>query len=101
MEKLTKTITVAEIRNANIKKSSTLSKYFQWVNNKECYFLRIDGEVKYCFNSDNALTKSINKIKKLGLGLGWIQPSNTDEENGLIQAGLNGEDPFRFSIICK
>ena len=100
MKKFNKTLTAAEIRNANIDKNSVLGKAFQWINNEKCYFLCIDGERRFCFSCENDVTKSINKIKKMGFGFGWRQPSNTDEEKGIIQAGLNGENPFAYSIIC-
>ena len=100
MKNLAKTITAEEIRKANLKKDSRLSKDFQWIDDNKCYFLCIDAERRFCFTCENDVTKSITKIKNMGLGFGWTQPINTDEENGIIQAGLNGENPFAYSIIC-
>jgi hypothetical protein len=36
----------------------------------------------------------------MDLGWGWQAPQLTDEEQGIVQASQNGENPFAYSIIC-
>ena len=100
MDILTKPLTAAQIRSANITEKSVLSKDFIWTDNTDCYFLCINGKRAFCFTCESNVTKSINKIKNKGLGFGWNKHQNTDEENGLIQASKNGENPFAYTIIC-
>jgi len=93
---LEKAITAKEIRNSNLTENCVLSHDFQ----NGMYFLCINSVRKYSFKCSSDVTKSVNKIKKMGFGFGTHEKQLTDEEEGLIQATKNGENPFAYSIIC-
>lgn len=99
MKRVNATLTAREIREMNIKENDVLGFDYQWdgVDNN---YLTINGERVLSFSSQSDRKKSFDKIKRMGFGFGWKAPILTDEEEGIIQASKNGENPFAYSIIC-
>ena len=100
MTTLSTTLTAKEIRSLNIKENDLLGFDFEWVNNVDTHYLTVNGQRVVAFLNSKDRRKSFDKIKRMGLGLGFQAPLITDEENGIIQASLNGENPFAYTIIC-
>ena len=98
--KIISKLSASEIRNLNLKESDVLGFDFQWIENVENNFLCVNGERKLSFDSGYNRRLAYNKIRRMGFGLGWVAPQLTDEERGIIQASLNGENPFSYSLIC-
>lgn len=94
------TLTAQEIRNLNLNQSDVLGFDFKWENGVDNNYLTINGERVVSFTNSRDRRKSFDKIKRMGLGLGWKVPQLTDEEKGIIQASKNGENPFAYTIIC-
>ena len=101
MKILTGVLTVKEIKGLNIKENDSLSFDFEYIDSVDNYFIVLNGERFLSFSNYRDRLNSFNKIKRMGLGLGWIKPILTDEEEGIIQASKNGENPFAYSIICS
>ena len=100
MKTLNSTLTVKEIKNLNINENDIMGFDFQWENDIDNYYLTINGKRIVSFTNCRDRRKSFDKIKRMGLALGWKAPQLTDEEEGIIQAHKNGENPFAYSIIC-
>ena len=100
MKNLTTTITASEIRSLNIQKNDVLSFSFCWENGQNNHYLHVNGNKVASFSTAREQRKSYNKIRKMDLGWGWQAPQLTDEEQGIVQASQNGENPFAYSIIC-
>ena len=94
------TLTAQEIKSMNLNEGDVMGFDFQWENDKDNYYLTINGKRVVSFVSPRHRKNSFDKIKRMGLGLGWVAPQLTDEEEGIIQAHKNGENPFAYSIIC-
>lgn len=94
------TLTANEIRALNIGKDDVLGFDFQWENGMDNNYLTVNGERIISFTTDKQRRKSYDKIRRMGFGWGWKRPIPTDEEEGIIQAHKNGENPFAYSIIC-
>lgn len=94
------TLTAVEIRNLNLNENDVMGFDFQWENGIDNNYLTINGERVVSFTNSRDRRKSFDKIKRMGLALGWKAPQLTDEEEGIIQAHKNGENPFAYSIIC-
>jgi hypothetical protein len=94
------TLTAKEIRNLNLNENDVLGLDFQWKNGIDNNYLLVNGKRTVSFANSKDSRKSFDKIKRMGLGLGWQAPQLTDEERGIIQAHKNGENPFAYSIIC-
>ena len=89
MINLSKTITAKEVRNLNLNENDTLGYEF-FRDDKENFFLLINGNRSLNFTAPSDRRKSFDKIKRMGFGLGWLKPQLTDEERGLIAAGSRG-----------
>lgn len=100
MKTTNNTLTVKEIRNLNLNEKDVMGFDFQWENGIDNNYLTINGKRIVSFTNSRNRRKSFDKIKKMGLALGWEVPQLTDEEQGIIQANKNGENPFAYSIIC-
>jgi hypothetical protein len=100
MEARTKTLTVNEIRSLNIGKDDVMSYDFQYENGIDNHYLCINGARILSFINPADRRKTYNKIQRMNLGWGWQRSQLTDEEQGIIQAACNGENPFAYSIIC-
>jgi hypothetical protein len=100
MKNLTTTITASEIRSLNIQKNDCLSFSYCWENGQDNHYLHVNGNKVASFSTSREQLKSYNKIRKMDLGWGWKAPQLTDEEQGIIEAAKNGENPFAYSIIC-
>ena len=94
------TLTASEIRELNLCEEDVMGFDFQWENGLENNYLTINGKRVVSFINLRDRRKSFDKIKRMGLALGWKAPLLTDEEEGIIQAHKNGENPFAYSIIC-
>jgi hypothetical protein len=101
MKNYIKTMTANEIRNSGIKATDSLGYDYQYEHSVDNYYLTVNGVRTIRFTNNKDLTKSYNKIKSMGRGLAWTKPQLTDEEQGIIQAAENGENPFAFSVICS
>ena len=95
------TLTAAEIRNLNLNEKDIMGFDFQWENGVDNNYITINGDRVVSFTKQSDRKKSFDKIKRMGLALGWQASQLTDEEEGLIQAHKNGENPFAYSIICS
>ena len=100
MKTSNKTLSASEIRNLNIQESDVLSYEYLWEDGVDNHYLNCNGKSIVSFSNPNARELTFNKIKRMGFGLGWKAPLLTDEENGIIQAAENGENPFAYSIMC-
>ena len=100
METLNSTLTAKQIRSLNLTEDDVMGFDFEWENEVDNHYLTINGERVLSFTNSNDRKKSFDKIKRMGLALGWKAPQLTDEEEGIIQAAKNGENPFAYSIIC-
>lgn len=100
MKTTNNTLTVKEIRNLNLNEKDVMGFDFQWENGIDNNYLTINGKRIVSFTNSINRRKSFDKIKRMGLALGWEKPLLTDEEQGIIQANKNGENPFAYSIIC-
>ena len=96
----TKSLTADQIRNLNLNAKDVMGYEFQWESGFNKYYITINGQRAVSFDNHFDRLKSFNKIKRMGFGLGWKAIQLTDEEQGIIQAGKNGENPFAYSIIC-
>jgi hypothetical protein len=94
------TLTANEIRNLNLNRNDVMGFEFQWENGVENNYLTINGKRVVSFSNSRDRKKSFDKIKRMGFALAWGKPYLTDEEEGIIQAAKNGENPFAYSIIC-
>jgi hypothetical protein len=94
------TLTAKEIRNLDINENDVLGFDFQWENGVDNNYLTVNSKRVVSFINSKDRRKSFDKIKRMGLGLGWKAPQLTDEEKGIAQAAKNGENPFAYSIIC-
>lgn len=94
------TLTATEIRNLNLKKNDSLGFDYQWENGIDNNYLTVNGKRLISFINPKDRRKSFDKIRRMGFGLGWKKPQLTDEEEGLIQASKNGENPFACTIMC-
>lgn len=101
MRTLNNTLTAKEIRTLNINEMDVLGFDYQWENGVDNNYLTINGKRVISFLSWKDREKTVSKIKRMGLGLGWKAPILTDEEEGIIQAGKLGLNPFAYSIICS
>lgn len=103
--KIQSKISAQEIRTLNLSEETVLGFEFQWCDtgegNKDHNFIVADGKRILAFDSSRNQRKAYDKIRKMGLGWGWKTPQFTDEEQGIIQAAGNGENPFAYSIICS
>ena len=95
MKKLIKAVSVKELRSLNIKENDVLSFSF----NDDNYYLNLNGKSILNFANGSLRLKAFNKIKKMGLGLGVINTPITDEEEGLVEANKNNENPFNYTIM--
>jgi hypothetical protein len=95
------TLTAAEIRSMNLQETDVMGFDFQWENGLENNYLTINSKRIVSFTNPRERRKSFDKIKRMGFALGWKAPLLTDEEQGIIQAGKNRENPFAYSIICS
>ncbi len=61
--------------------------------------IKFDNGITFDSNSQKEQTKLWNKLKRMG----FQQHRNTesDEMQGMAEAGRNGENPFAFTIICS
>jgi hypothetical protein len=100
MKNLTKPLTSGEIRKMGIKESDSLSYDFLHLGETKQYILCINEKRVLSFEDSRHRTWSYDKIRRMGLGWGARKHQNTDEEDGIIQASKNGENPFAYSIIC-
>jgi hypothetical protein len=100
MKNLKNTLTALEIRNLNINENDVLGFEFQYENGLDNNYLTVNGKRVLSFTRSIERRKSFDKIKKMGFGFGWQKPQLTDEEEGIIQASKNGENPFAYSSIC-
>jgi hypothetical protein len=94
------TLTAQQIRNLNIQKNDVLGFDYQWENGVDNNYLTVNGKRVISFTNSKHRRNSFDKIKRMGFGWGWKMGQLTDEENGIIQASQNGENPFAYSIIC-
>lgn len=99
MKNLNNTLTAKEIRNLNLNENDVLGFDYQWENGVDNNYLTVNGKRVISFANSKDRRKSFDKIKRMGLGLGWKASQLTDEEEGIIQAHKNGENPFAYSII--
>lgn len=97
---LNNTLTAQQIRSLNINEMDLMSFEYIYDNDRENNYLLVNEVRVANFDSSKNRKKSFDKIKKMGLGLGWQAPQLTDEESGIIQAGLNNENPFAYTIMC-
>lgn len=60
--------------------------------------IAFDNGVIFKSSSSNEKRNLWNKLKRMG----FVQHYNfsSDENDGIVQASKNGENPFAFSIIC-
>ena len=65
------------------------------------HYITRNGERIAAFDTAHEAKKTLLKIKRMGLGLGWQKTSSSDEEEGIVKAGEIGESPFEFSIISR
>jgi len=100
MRTLKSTLTAKEIRALNLNKNDVMGFDFQWEDGVDNNYLTINGERVISFTNAINRRKSLDKIKRMCFGFGWKAPQLTDEEEGIIQASKNGENPFAYSIIC-
>ena len=104
---LTEKIRVSQIRSLNLTKETVLSFDYEYQNSRDNYYIVADGKRIINCTTSKIQRASFNKIRGNGsgqgdgYGWGWVKPQLTDEEQGLIQAAENGENPFAFSIICS
>lgn len=101
MTRTNNTLTAKEIRNFNLNENDVMGYDFQWENGVDNHYLTINGERLVSFTNESDRRKSFDKIKRMGFGFGWKAPLLTDEEQGIIQAAKNGENPFAFTIISR
>lgn len=101
MKILNKTLTAQEIRNLNINKDDVLGFDFQYKNKLENNYLTVNGKRIVSFINLKDRKKSFDKIKRMGFGYGYKNTILTDEEEGVIQAVKNNENPFAYSILCS
>jgi hypothetical protein len=101
MKKLTKTLSATEIRKMNLTIDSKLHFEYQWdAANGEMHYLVVDGKRKVGFSDSKTLRKSKEKIRRMGLGFGYIAESTpSDLALGLNEAVRRGENPFACSTI--
>jgi len=92
------TLTAKEIRSLKLNENDVLGLDFQR-NLGADYYLTVNGKRLVAFTNSKDRKKSFDKIKRMGLALGWKASQLTDEEEGIIQAHQNGENPFAYSII--
>lgn len=95
-----KVLTANEIRNLNLSENDTMSYDYLWVNGEDNYYLVINGERKVSFTTAKLQRQSFDKIRRMGFCWKWVAPKLTDEEEGIIQAAANGENPFAYTIMC-
>jgi len=93
-------ITASEIRNLGLTKETVLGFDFIWDGENENNFLCADGKRILSFDTGKNRRLAYDKIRRMNLGWGWVAPQLTDEEEGIIEASKNGENPFAYSIIC-
>jgi hypothetical protein len=94
------TLTAKEIKSMNLAEGDVMGYEYQWEDDKDNYYLVINGKRVASFSNLKHRKQSFDKIKRMGFALGWKAPLLTDEEQGIIQAHKNGENPFAYSIIC-
>lgn len=100
MKTVNSTLTAKEIRNLNINENDVLGYDYEWQNGIDNNYLTVNGERIISFLKSKDREKTFYKIKRMGFGLGRKARILTDEEEGIIQAVQNGENPFAYSIIC-
>lgn len=61
--------------------------------------IKFDNDVIFICESSREQTKLWNKLLRMGFERHYNFSS--DENEGLVQAAQNGENPFAFSIICS
>ena len=93
-------LTAVEIRNLNLTESTVMGFDYEYNGGNNNDYLTANGIRIIAFSSAKDRRKSLDKIKRMGLGFGWVAPKLTDEEEGIIQASKNGENPFAYSMIC-
>lgn len=86
----TKMTTASQIRKANPSGKMTM---ISGTNN-----IVFDNGVVFQSASSREKTNLWNKLKRMGFEQHYNFSS--DETDGLVQASLNGENPFAYSIIC-
>jgi hypothetical protein len=79
-----------------IRKAGPSGKMTQVSGNHNILF---DNGVILESNNSQEKLKLWNKLKRMGFEQHFNFSS--DEVNGIKQAGLNGENPFAYSIICS
>lgn len=95
-----KALTASEIRELNIERNDILGYDFQYENGVDNNYLTVNGERILSFTNSRDRRRTKDKIQKQNVGLGWNKPQLTDEEQGIIQASNNGENPFAYTIMC-
>jgi len=100
METLNRVLTAKEIRSLNLNEYDVMSYEYIYQHGEDNYYLLINGERVVRFANWQDRKKSYFKIKRMGFARGWKAPILTDEEEGIIQAVKNGENPFAYSIMC-
>ena len=95
MKNLQNTITAKEIRNLNLNELDTLGYEYNDGNN----FMLINGVRVLNFTNQSDRRKSKDKIQRMCLGLGWLKPQLTDEEEGLIQASELGLEIPKCQVL--
>jgi len=100
MRTLNRVLTAKEIRSLSFNENDVMGFDYQWENGMDNNYLTINGERVVSFTNLSDRRKSYHKIKRMGFAMGWKAPILTDEEEGIIQAVKNGENPFAYSIMC-
>lgn len=99
MKNLTKTITAKEIRTLNLKHLDVIGFEYLYENNQDNNYMLINGERVLNFTNQSDRRKSKDKIQRMSLGNGWLQPQLTDEEAGLVQAAELGLEIPKCQVI--
>jgi len=93
-------LTAKEIRSLNLNEYDVMSYEYIYQHGEDNYYLLINGERVVTFTNSQDRKKSYFKIHRMGLAKGWEAPKLTDEEEGIIEAVKNGENPFAYTIMC-
>lgn len=98
--KLDRIMKASEIRTLGIKKQDVMG-YDYYNDGWEEYpnKLVINGKVVASFRKTSDRKNSFNKIKRMGLGLGWSSGCISDEDLGLSLA--DPKEVFNYKIISR
>ena len=98
MKRITKALVQRLVKENNA--SGKISMSYLYENNKDNHNIHFANGVKLTF--ENSITAGkVFRILKFELGFEQDYNFQSDENDGIVQAALLGENPFTYSIMCS